>query len=495
MMTWRTPMLAVLAIVPVVLMIAAPRTVITVFPAENSLPLTNPYMGFGIWAGPRYYDGRTFTMEYNTTAFGDDAPLFSWVLIDWMWSDLEPKEGQYAWTDLDNIIAFWAARKKQIYLRVWITDDPGWNGAPGNEVCPRWLWSGGVKYRAYTGEGRSDKREPDYLDPSYETLYLPKAKRFLSALAARYDRPDSAVVLWGGMGYGQWGEWHTMWSHYPWPNKDVKHGVLAKIVNMYAEVFKVRPVVISYCFDDDRAQVTSLGDFHYRQALDVALAKGFGLARHGFIDGLMLYDRLTMEKYWRSAVMFAEGNWSYMDVKNHGTHGTIEENIQVFTEWHTNYGHFYIDAASYKRAMREDRAAFEDGLKTGGIGYRLVPASLSWPEELRAGDLFVMHSRWVNRNMGRCYVRMPLKVYFTGTGGDERFGSTDRVFDQTDWVRGEEYPVTTIFTVPTTLAPGAYDVRIAIVDGSDQPSVRLPIAGEDEQGRYRLGSIRILPAR
>jgi len=25
--------------------------------------------------------------------------------------------------------------------------------------------------------------------------------------------------------------------------------------------------------------------------------------------------------------MLAEGDWSYVDVKNHGTHGTIEENI------------------------------------------------------------------------------------------------------------------------------------------------------------------------
>src|SRR5690348_16543964 len=71
-----------------------PPAIRAVVPAEHNAPLTNPYMGWGLWAGPRYFDGREFSLEYNTTGFGDDAPLFGWVLIDWMWSDLEPQEGR-----------------------------------------------------------------------------------------------------------------------------------------------------------------------------------------------------------------------------------------------------------------------------------------------------------------------------------------------------------------------------------------------------------------
>lgn len=490
----RSTLITILALSAAVPLLGqSTRTIRTAVPVENNAPLPNPYMGWGLWAGPRYFDGRSFTLDYNTTGFGDDAPLFGWVLIDWMWSDLEPREGQYYWKDLDTVIDFWAKRHKQIELRVWITDDPGWNDNPGNEVCPEWLWAGGVKYRTYTGEAKSKKREPDYVDPSYEQLYLPKAKRLLSALAARYDKPDSPVTLWGAMGYGQWGEWHTMWSHYPWPNKDVKHAVLAKIVNIYADVFKVRPLVISYCFDDDRKQVTNVEDFYYRQALDVALGKGFALARHGFIDGLSLTDRQTMERYWRSNMMWAEGNWSYMDLKNEGRHGTIQENIEVFAEWHSNYGHFYMDAESYKRAMREDRAAFEDGLRSGGIGYRLVPLSVSWPEQLRAGQLLMMRSKWVNRNSGRCYVRCPLKLYLTDPDGNEKFSAEDHTFDQTGWLQGREQDVTTLTGVSAKLEPGVYDVRIALVDSSGIPVIRMPISGEDERLRYRIGTIRILP--
>jgi hypothetical protein len=140
----------------------------TVAPEEIDTPLNNPYMGWGLWAGPRYYDGRPFTLEYNTAGFGDDAPLFGWVLIDWMWADLEPQEGSYYWKDLDAIMDYWAKRGKQIDLRVWVTDDPGWDGAPGNEVCPEWLWKAGAPYREYLAQGKFKKREPDYTDPSYD---------------------------------------------------------------------------------------------------------------------------------------------------------------------------------------------------------------------------------------------------------------------------------------------------------------------------------------
>jgi len=352
-----------------------------------------------------------------------------------------------------------------------------------------------VKYRAYTGEGKAPKKEPDYTDSSYEQIYLPKAKRFLKALAERYDKPDSPVMLWGVMGYGQWGEWHTMWSHYPWPSVEVKHQVLAKIIDMYATTFRVKPLIISYCFDDDRDQVTSVDDYLYRQALDVAIGKKFALARHGFIDGLLLYDRLIMERYWRTTPMWAEGNWSYTDVKNDGVHGTIRENIRVFGEWHSNYGHFYMDADSYKRAMKEDKAAFEDGLRSGGIGYRIVPTEVSWPSELHAGDLLSIRSKWVNRNAGRLYQRYPLRIYLTDAAGLEKWSGNDPSFSQTDWVKGQEYFVDTLVTTEAKLEPGTYDVRIALVDGTGKPAVRLAIEGEDVQLRYKVGTIRILPAR
>ncbi len=250
---------------------------------------------------------------------------------------------------------------------------------------------------APTGEGKAPTKEPDYLDPSYAAVYLPKAKRFLKVLAARYDTPGSPVMLWGAMGYGQWGEWHTMWSHYPWPGVAAKRAVLKQIVEMYAEVFTIKPLIISYCFDDDRDQVHSVDDYLNRQALDVAIGKGFALARHGFIDGLLMYERLIMERYWRTTPMWSEGNWSYTAVKDEDVHGTLEENILVFAEWHSNYGHFYMDADTLPASRP------------------IIPAKRSWPYSALPGALIAAQSQ--RQTMRE--IRIEYVVYMVGATGLE----------------------------------------------------------------------------
>ncbi len=92
-------------------------------------------------------------------------------------------------------------------------------------------------------------------------------------------------------------------------------------------------------------------------------------------------------------------------------------------------------------------------------------------------------------------MRTPLKVYLIDARGNERFSAQDRSFDQRNWVKGEESPVTTIFTISNQLEPGTYGVRIGLTDAAGKPSVRLPIAGEEGQLRYQLGTVRILPVR
>jgi len=233
----------------------------------------------------------------------------------------------------------------------------------------------------------------------------------------------------------------------------------------------------------------------YRQALDIAIPKHVALARHAFIDGFDYWDILVMKNYWTQNPMWAEGNWAYTAIKDQGTHGTFDENIDVMLDWHSNWGHFYTDAESYKRCMREDRASLERGLESGGLGFRLVLTRVSWPVELPAGDLLLMRETWVNRNVGRLYQRHPLKVYLTDAQGNEKFSEVDRSFDETPWVRGETYPVIGISHLPKTLSPGEYDVRIALVDNTGKPQINLAIQGQDSEKRYKLGTIRILPAR
>jgi hypothetical protein len=55
---------------------------------------------------------------------------------------------------------------------------------------------------------------------------------------------------------------------------------------------------------------------------------------------------------------------------------------------------------------------------------------------------------------------------------------------------GTNYSVENAFLLPEKLRPGSYDLRLALVDDTGQPRVRLGIEGADGQLRYRLGILK-----
>ena len=95
--------------------------------------------------------------------------------------------------------------------------------------------------------------------------------------------------------------------------------------------------------DWDRERYLTLDQLLYAKALDVAEANNFGFIWTGFIDGLSgKYDRVTMERFWPQHPIFAEGNWSYDEMKDQHTHGTVDENVAGAVDWHSNFFHLYF---------------------------------------------------------------------------------------------------------------------------------------------------------
>jgi Domain of unknown function (DUF4832)/Beta-galactosidase len=473
--------------------------IVTFRAVEMNEPIVNPYMGWGIWAGRDNVIGageygNPVTLEANTVAFGDDAALFSWLLVDWRWSRIEPREGQFDWSEFDKVIDYWAKRNKQVLLRFWVTDDPGWNGAPGGIPCPDWVWEKGVKYREYVGNGGVKRREPDYNDPSYVKIYLPALRNLLTEFAAKYDRLGSPIILTQVMGYGHWADYATWYSKYQFPSVERKREVLSQLMNLYVGLFRHIRLIQFGGPDWDSNSYRTLDDFYHSKAMDLAVRNGFGLIWTGFIDGLSgKFDRTAMERYWRTNPIIAEGNWAYGDMLRQHTHGTFDENLDGAIDWHANYSHFYWDAPQYKLVMKTGRATLERGLRPGGLGYRLVPENIAFPKELPAGYILQLRQKWVNRSVGRLYVRCPLKLYLTDEQGNEKFSRVNQAFDESNWVQGEEYSILSHFQLDKKIAPGDYDVRIALVDAdTGDPTIRLPIEGGDSHLRYRLGQVKIL---
>jgi hypothetical protein len=465
-------------------------------PKEIDDPLPNPFMGFGIWVAPRQlgYTKPDYSIASNTTEFGDDASLFSWAMVDWDWAHLEPKENEYDWAALHTAIEYWAARGKQFIVRLWVTSDPGWKtDASPISVIPQWLWEKGLKYLEYQVSGTNDisnpmkQRQPDYLDPSYEEIYLPALKRLLEAFASRYDKPATPVIFMQVVGYGDWVDFAAWFLKFRWPDEEVKN---------FGDTFRHIQLLQTYMGDWDKSSDWSMERFLSDQALDLSISKGTGLMDTGFIvaRGTTPWTRRMVERYWQTLPFAGEG-WAYEEIKDVGTYGTIEENVAVVLQYHTNFYHFYSYAQSYKRMIRDDQAVIEKALQSGGLGYRLVLASASWPKELPAGHLLLINQEWINRNVGRLYIHHPLKVCLLDAQGDEKFSALDWDIDVTKWVKGERYPRTSVIQLPPKLAPGDYEIRIALADSTGKPSIKLAMEGLDSTGKYKLGGIRILPAK
>jgi hypothetical protein len=299
------------------------------------------------------------------------------------------------------------------------------------------------------------------------------------------------------MGFGDWGEWHTMWSHYPWPSREKKREVLIKAINAYLEVFAtnrpdqepVRNLVIAQVYDDDCGGDVSLDEALHRQALDIAAAKGLAFTRNGFIDGLSGWPNDLMDRYWRDHQLIGEGNWSYEQVKRDKTHGTMAEHVDAFIRFHSTYAHQYMHADSYKQAMAEDRVQFERGLQSGGIGYRFVLTSASWESTRGPGQTLTLRQEWVNRNNSWCVYLYRLKLFLMDSDNHEVWSGEDQVFDPRSWLIGSTYTVSSKFQLSKDLKTGIYGLRVALVDKSGTPKVRLGIAGSDDALRYPLGSV------
>ena len=64
-------------------------------------------------------------------------------------------------------------------------------------------------------------------------------------------------------------------------------------------------------------------------------------------------------------------------------------------------------------------------------------------------------------------------------------------FDPRAWLPGSTYSIASAFQLSKDFKPGSYELRMALVDESEIPKVRLGNEGVDAQLRYRLGEVVI----
>ncbi|MCG6508059.1 beta-galactosidase, partial [Vibrio parahaemolyticus] len=139
---------------------------VTVHPAALSGPISNP--GVGV---------ETFHNSWGVSLTSDQYPASGVDYYRFYWSDLEPKEGEYAFDTIDRLLALNQAQQpaKMVALRFMTADEP-WSGSK----IPTWLINKGIR-GVWTQDGKTFVPDLD------DNLYLYYVEKLLNALGQRYD--------------------------------------------------------------------------------------------------------------------------------------------------------------------------------------------------------------------------------------------------------------------------------------------------------------------
>ena len=195
---------------------------------ELECPVVNPGQGWMAWRRSGWDDAS------SKVAVG--------VIYERLyWSDLEPENGVYDWSNLDSLLEFAASKGVPAAFRIMCAC----SGDEKSYETPKWVFDLGAKGDAFvskTAKGLVQDFVPRFDDP----IFLKYHARFIRRLAEHYDGdPRLGGIDLGS--YGNWGEWHC--CHLP-PYDNGKPGqtiypfsARKAIIDAYLENFKKTTVV------------------------------------------------------------------------------------------------------------------------------------------------------------------------------------------------------------------------------------------------------------
>ena len=396
-----------------------------------------------------------------------DFPSMDHLYIRLDWAYLEPKEGQFDWAVIDQLIDKWTGHGLGIAFRISCMETST-DRIEQQFATPRWVMEAGAKggyFRSGQEVGSDGPWEPVFDDP----VFLAKLDKYLAAFAARYDgKPWLRYVDIGSI--GDWGEGHC-WAG---SRKDSSFAVRKEHVDLHLKHFKRAQLVIS----DD-----------YVHALD-APAERLRLHQHILTNGISYRDDSPMvEGYFagtsdrftvRSPEFFADaygrtptvfelehygkvkslGNWDVLPNSSAAKFGRGKTGPDFFRGalelLHATYIGYHGDARQW---LTDNPELTKELLNK--CGYWLFPKSLELPDKLVAGATVPVTLTMENCGVAPPYAPYELRVKLSA-------GATTlvRVLAKgcQSWLPGTPVRSRLDFVLPADLRAGDYALSLGLFD-------------------------------
>lgn len=433
---------------------------------ENTGFLKNPDCGFQRWAGE-----FTWPTDYVDNVDFEISCMYART----SWRALEPTEGVYDWSVIDDWITACQARGWSLSTRISCIN-AGWGDAYG---IPDWLVTKGVPMTSFEYGGNT-YYAPDMDDATFKTHH----DALINAFGTRYNgHPDISLIDIGSVGY--WGEWHTYtnWDLMP-SETTMKH-----ILDLYHDNFPDTPLTISndaYFLDwsieglvDNMFQyISDKGNCGWRGDSWADKPEGED-PPWNFHDyyALLVADNIQV---WKTGAVAFEPHGSGVDAVDMDIEGVIDDTIAWKATFVTNK-HQVIPSGDWATAL-------ERLMKV--IGYRICMRDISYNSEVVPGSELNFTIDYKNAGIAPPYRdrRFAFRLRSGGVTINEKI--TD--YSLKGKIPGSYYDQEVIFDIDIDTPEGEYTIDMALVlSGELDYTAPLANYGELEDGWYSVGNLSV----
>ncbi len=423
--------------------------------------------------------------------FADEDPALDGLpstvaYFRYYWSQLEPADGEVRFELIDDHLAKAHAAGQKLAFRVMCCstgDTPG---------CPKWLRDVGCPGFEYTyGRRKTWPKKaktpdvpyhdaPNHAPPDWHwspemdsAMFQKEHFRFIAELGARYDgHPDLDLVDVGTVGL--WGEWHMSGTGYQIPSPET----CRRVNDAWRRAFPSQPMV--YLIGDTEGmkrcaehgvgwRADCLGDMG-------GFSDTWNHMEHCYRQRIA---EAGAEDAWKTAPVAWESCWDVRKWVNEGW-----DVCHIFKYGLDLHGSYLNNKSA--AVPPEARPEIEEFLKR--LGYRLAIRSIEYPESAKAGETVPIKMEWENVGVAPPYRDHVLAFRLRGSGG-ERIVRTD--MSVRGWLPGRRDEAVQL-ALPGDIAPGEYDVHLALVDpNTREPAIRLAVDEAEDDGWYAVGSLSL----
>lgn len=416
--------------------------------------------------------------------------------IDISWDNLNPAEGIYNWTALDDQLSFAVDSGRQYSFRVYTMVGETFGG----HKIPLWVLEKGAKLMP--------SGEPDYSNCVYQEEW----GKFVQELKNRYDG-NTDIAFIDISGYGNFNEWswrddQTVWDklweqnyHDGTANASTIQTIDGQARRRLADMFIGGTFDNHMCFDENGSLKTT--SYSYEGFTATQLVMPFA----GISQSVQYVNLRRPDVGLRYDSLGRLDSSTFIHIDNEFSQiwrrAPIVFELSKPEEFNVNAANQQLQTSHASLVHNNDYEKGKNILQDllSDIGYRYFLKQAKFDIELMPGGMIDFVMIWQNIGTAPNYPKMGQNFQLHVNLIDQQDNMiADYVIPEniSSWypsasvdVPSPEYEITHVIYLPENLSSGVYSLMVSIIDIRTGKPINLAFSGNNKFGQYHLTDIVI----